>query len=120
MQIYGVDYFTINSPIVKLTTSSFCTTLAIATRQKLEIESFDFNVAYLNGELDANKEIYMQAPLGYDNDPHTVKRLRNLPYGLKQASRHWYDTLVRALKSLGFDTSHQCCRSRGVRCPCGQ
>ena len=32
------------------------------------MESFDFNSAYLNGELDANEEIYMQAPPGYDND----------------------------------------------------
>ncbi len=37
------------------------------------IESFDFNGAYLNGELDNNEEIYMYPPPGYDSDKTTVK-----------------------------------------------
>ena len=85
--------------------TSFRTILAIAARQDWDVESLDFNGAYSNGELDANEDIYMQAPPGYDNDPRTVKRLRKSLYGLEQASRRWYDTLVRALKSLGFSTS---------------
>jgi hypothetical protein len=102
-QIYGVDYFTTYSPVAKLT--SFRTILAIAARHDWEIESFDFIGAYLNGELDANEELYMQAPPGYDSDPRVVKRLLKSLYGLKQAGRRWYDTLARALKSLGFTTS---------------
>ena len=70
-----------------------------------KIESFDFIGAYLNEELDANEELYMQAPPGYDSDLHIIKHLLKSLYGLKQASRCWYDTLVRALKSLGFTTS---------------
>jgi hypothetical protein len=102
-QIYGVDYFTTYSPVAKLT--SFRTILAIATRHDWEIESFDFIGVYLNGELDANEELYMQAPPGYDSDPRVVKRLLKSLYGLKQAGRRWYDTLARALKNLGFTTS---------------
>ena len=68
------------------------------------MESFDFNGAYFSGELDANKETYMRAPLGYDNDRRTVKCLIKLLYALNQAGRRLYDTLVRA-QSLGFDTS---------------
>ena len=49
MQIYGVDYFTTYLPVAKLT--SFCTILVIAVHQDWDIESFDFNGAYLNGEL---------------------------------------------------------------------
>ena len=102
-QIFGVDYFSTYSPVAKLT--SFRAILAIAARYDWNIESFDFNGAYLNGELDANEEIYMQAPPGYESDARTVKYLRKSLYGLKQAGRRWYDTLVRTLTNLGFSTS---------------
>lgn len=102
-QKYGEDYFTTFSPVAKL--ASFRTILAIAARLDWDIESFDFNGAYLNGELDDNEEIYMQSPPGYEEDSGTVKKLRKSLYGLKQAGRKWYDTLSRALANLGFATS---------------
>ena len=104
-QVYGVDYFDTYSPVAKLT--SFRTILAVAARLDWEIESFDFNGAYLNGELDAGEEIYMQAPPGYDKgETGSVKRLHKSLYGLKQAGRKWYDALCRALADLGFHVSH--------------
>jgi len=102
-QVYGVDYFVTFSPVAKL--ASFRLILAIAARLDWDIESFDFNGAYLNGELDKNEEIYMYSPPGYDSDGSTVKRLRKSLYGLKQAGRKWYDTLSRALANLGFSVS---------------
>jgi hypothetical protein len=48
----------------------------------------------------------MQSPPGYDNNPRTVKRLQKSLYGLKQAGRKWYDTLVRTLNKLGFNTTY--------------
>ena len=100
-QIFGKDYFDTFSPVAKL--SSFRTVLALAARYDWEIESFDFNGAYLNGELGENEEIYMQGPPGYESqDIDTVKRLRKSLYGLKQAGRKWYDALARALTDLGF------------------
>jgi hypothetical protein len=68
-------------------------------------QEFNFIGVYLNGELDANKELYMQALPGYVSDMRIVKRLLKSLYGLKQAGRRWYDTLARALKSLGLTTS---------------
>jgi hypothetical protein len=102
-QIYGVDYFTTFSPVAKL--SSFRTILAIATCHDWEIENFDFNMAYLNGELDEDEEIYMYPPPGYDSNPDIVKQLRKALYGLKQAGRKWYDTLSHALADIGFSVS---------------
>ena len=80
-QIYGVDYFVTFSPVAKL--SSFRLILAVAARLDWEIESFDFNGAYLNGELDANEEIYMSPPPGYDSDAGFIKWLQKSLYRLK-------------------------------------
>ena len=83
--------------------SSFRTILTLAVRYDWEIESFNFNGAYLNGKLDENEEIYMQGPLGYKSqDKDTIKRLQKSLYGLKQAGRKWYDMLAHVLADLGF------------------
>src|SRR5260370_7152308 len=103
-QIYGVDYFDTYSPVAKL--SSIRLILAIAARYDWDIDSFDFGGAYIRGELDNKGEIYMQSPPGYSSDADSVKRLKKSLYGLKQAGRKWYDTLVRALKKLGFRTTY--------------
>ena len=102
-QVYGTDYFETYSPVAKL--STFRTILALAAQQDWEIESFDFNGAYLNGELGENEDIYMQNPPGYDSGKGTVKHLKKSLYGLKQAGRKWYDTLKRTLADLGFRVS---------------
>ena len=102
-QIYGVNYFDTYSPVAKL--SSFRAILAIAARNDWEIESFDFDGAYLNSELNADEVIYMQTPPGVSPGETSVKRLKKSLYGLKQAGRRWYDTLTRALAGLGFRTS---------------
>ena len=99
-QKLGVDYFETFSPVAKL--ASFRIILAMAARNDWDADTFDFNGAYLNGELDDNEEIYMQAPPSYDSEGEQVKRLLKSLYGLKQAGRKWYDTLCRALNDLGF------------------
>jgi len=67
--------------------SSFRTILAYTARYDWEIESFDFDGAYLNGKLDDDEEIFMQEPPGYEtgSSGSLVKRLRKSLYGLKQA-----------------------------------
>ncbi len=87
MQVYGVDYFDTYSPVAKL--SSIRLILALAARHDWEVKSFDFNSAYLNGELSDKEEIFMQEPLGYETKEGgpSVKRLLKSLYGLKQAGR---------------------------------
>src|SRR6267142_2793498 len=103
-QIYGVDYYDTYSPVVRL--ASFCFILAIATRNDWEVEAFDFNSAYLNGELNADEEIYMQEPPGYKTgEADAVKQLLKVLYGLKQARHKWYDVLHTAVTDLGFQVA---------------
>jgi len=63
-QIYRVDYYDTYSPVAWLT--SFCLILATAAHNDWDIEAFNFNSTYLNGELDMDKEIYMQEPPRYE------------------------------------------------------
>jgi hypothetical protein len=104
-QVYGIDYFDTFSPIAKLT--SIQTLLTIAACNDWEIESFDFNSVYLNGKLNTDKVIYMQAPPSSSTitEGTSVKQLKKSLYGLKQARRCWYNTLSRILADLGFRTS---------------
>jgi Reverse transcriptase (RNA-dependent DNA polymerase) len=100
-QIYSVDYYDTYSPVMRL--GSFCLILAIAACNNWEVKVFDFNSAYLNGELNVDEEIYMQEPLGYETvTGDEVKKLLKALYGLKQASCKWYDALYGALTDLGF------------------
>ena len=102
-QIYGTDYFETYSPIAKL--SSLCTILALAAHEDWDIDCFDFDGAYLNGELGKDEDIYMKNPPGYDEDDSTIKHLKKSLYGLKQAGRKWYDMLKHTLTNLGFRVS---------------
>jgi Reverse transcriptase (RNA-dependent DNA polymerase) len=91
-QIYGVDYYETYSPVARM--ASFRTIIAIAAEKDWEIDSFDFNGAYLNGELDPDEEIYMEFPPGYKPwGKNTILRLQKTLYSLKQAGQRWYDSL---------------------------
>jgi len=103
-QIYGIDYYDTYSLVARL--ASFRFILAIAVCNDWEVEAFDFNSAYLNGELDADEEIYMQEPPGYETgEADAVKRLLKVLYGLKQAGRKWYNVLHTAVTDLGFQVA---------------
>jgi len=103
-QIYGMDYLDTYSPVAKL--ASFWTILALAACFDWEVECFNFNSAYLNGELEELEEIYMEQPPGYEEGGKDfVKRLRKALYGLKQAGHRWYNTFKHELADLGFCAS---------------
>nr|GEU92501.1 Gag-Pol polyprotein [Tanacetum cinerariifolium] len=80
-------------------------------------------MAFLNGPL--KDEVYVaQLDRLVDRDhPNKVYRLKKSLYGLKQASRAWYDELLNFLLSKGFtkDADHAGCinirksTSRGIQ-----
>jgi hypothetical protein len=86
-QIHGIDYYKTFAPIAKLT--SLYSILAIATCNDWPIEMFDFHSAYLNGQLDDDKVVYMEQPPEFEEanrQKYVVKLLKAL-YGLKQSGR---------------------------------
>ena len=104
LQVPGLNYTDTYAPVVHM--ASFQTILALAACQDWDINAFNFNSAYLNGELGNNKEIYMEEPPRYETpEEDSVKHLQKAIYGLKQAGRKWYDTVTCMLTDIGFCVS---------------
>lgn len=104
-QKYGEDFTEIFSPVVRH--CSIRLLLALAVEMNLDIHHLDVQTAFLNGDLQ--EEIYMQQPEGFvcPRSENKVYRLRKAVYGLKQASRSWYQKVKDILLSLGYNQCKQ-------------
>ena len=97
----GINYTNTVTPVVRIT--SIQITLAIATHLDLKMDHLDVETAFLNGRID--KEIYMQAPKGFEKlglDVGNLWKLHGSLYGLKQAPLIWNKLLDNVLKSFGW------------------
>ncbi|GKA67937.1 retrovirus-related pol polyprotein from transposon TNT 1-94 [Tanacetum coccineum] len=67
--------------------------VAYAAHKNFPIYEMDVKTAFLNGPL--KEEVFVRQPNGFvDTDfPNHIYRLKKAMYGLKQASRAWYDKL---------------------------
>lgn len=99
-QIDGIDYTETFSPVIKPGTIRLVLTLALANNW--EIKQLDVKNAFLHGTL--NEDIFMQQPPGmFDpNFPNHVCKLLKAIYGLRQASRTWFDRFSTFLIKHGF------------------
>ena len=89
-QIKDVDYFETFSPVVKIATIRVI--LALASLMHWHIHQLNINNAFLHGEL--HEDVYMMVPLGVSTTrPNQCCKLLKSLYGLKQASRKWYEKL---------------------------
>ena len=99
----GVDFTDTFSPVAKL--ASVKLLLALAAIQGWSMSQMDVSNAFLHSDLD--EEIFMSLPQGYvpasgSLPPNPVCRLHKSLYGLKQASRQWYNCLSAVFLSAGF------------------
>ena len=95
----GVDFDETYAPVGKL--HSLHMMLALAAVHDWEIEQMDVVTVFLNHKVDS--DIYMALPQGIEADKPQVCKLRKSLYGLKQATRLWYEHIDHFLRSLGLE-----------------
>lgn len=100
-QVAGVDFDETWSPVGRKASLKMLINLVL--RKRWSWKQMDVDTAFLNSVLD--EEIYMSQPQGFEDGTDRVCRLRKSIYGLKQASRAWYNTLREFLESQGLKRS---------------
>lgn len=99
-QKYGEDFTETFSPVVRH--SAIRLLLAIAVQMDLDIDHLDVQTAFLNGDLE--ETIYMIQPEGFviHGNENKVYKLNKAVYGLKQASRAWYQKVKDVLIGMKY------------------
>ena len=91
MQEYGINYWETFAPVVNWTTVRLLMTISLI--ENLYTQSIDFSLAF--PQADVESEIFMEFPVGFksskDGD-YVLKLIKNL-YGLKNASKQWFELI---------------------------
>lgn len=98
VQVAGIDYGEIFSPVVRM--DSLRLLFSLCAQYNLEYEQFDITTAFLNGEIE--EELYLCPPEGLKIEKDQTCKLKRSLYGLKQAPRCWNNKFVDMLKMFNM------------------
>ncbi|GJW94223.1 ribonuclease H-like domain-containing protein [Tanacetum coccineum] len=103
IQLEGVDVDETFSPVVK--PGTIRTVLSLAASRHCPIHQLDVKNAFLHGDL--SETVYMYQPPGFRDSVHPdyVCLLQRSLYGLKQASRAWFQRFASYITHVGFQHS---------------
>jgi hypothetical protein len=99
-QVQGLDFGETYAPIARL--ESIRILLAYTTYHGFKLYQMDVKSVFLNGPI--KEEVYVEQPPNFEDSeyPNHVCKLSKPLYGLKQASRAWYECLRDFLITNGF------------------
>ena len=102
-QVPGIDCGCTYAPVCRI--QSIRMALATAASEVWEVFQLDVQTAFLNAEV--HEEVYVTTPPGYESLDATTGRsnvmeLKEIPYGLRQSPRNWFDVIDDSLRDIGF------------------
>ena len=105
LQKEGIDYLATFSPVANAASIKLLFSLAAQGRTRMRLRQTDVSTAFLYGKLPKSERVYMTCPDGIDHKPGQVMQLQRCVYGLKQASRRWFEKLRSVLTRAGYKTT---------------
>lgn len=111
-QQYGFDYHETTSPVARL--ESVRSIIALTLKMGGKIEQGDVPNAFLNSPIDT--DVFMYQPEGFEQGDGVCKLKKGL-YGLKQASKLWYEEMDQYITTHLKAKRHQldqCVYSRKI------
>jgi hypothetical protein len=99
-QVEGLDFDETFAPVARF--KSIHMLLAYATHHGFKLYQMDVKSVFLNGPI--KEEVYIEQPPGFESEEYSnhVYKLHKTLYGLKKASRAWYECLRDFLIENGF------------------
>ncbi|GJY81211.1 retrovirus-related pol polyprotein from transposon TNT 1-94 [Tanacetum coccineum] len=100
IQKEGIDYDEVFAPVARI--EAIRLFLAYVSFKDFVVYQMDVNSAFLYGKIE--EEVYVCQPSGFEDPdfPDKVYKVEKALYGLHQAPRAWYETLLTYLLDNGF------------------
>ena len=93
----------IDSPTVSKGTERIA--LAIAVAKQWKVKAIDIKSAFLQGQA-IQRDVYLKPPKEANVDKEVIWKLQRCLYGLNDAARKFYDSIVQELRKLGCRKSN--------------